>query len=212
MDVDSDEDHAMVVQLSYDELVEQEGTINEQLKVEEAALVGQPVDPLDPDYDGEKLEELNDRVETLREELKVTRSRIAERERLSVVNIQRMWRSRESRRAFHKMLQANFEKVYDHESGSYFYYNKKDGTTSWDKPKCLAHDPFGDDIDDVKEIGRPSGWTGDDQEEQERLRLERERLRLEEEKRRHQRALRVQDWTIDDVVEWADAITLDQFG
>jgi rhodanese-related sulfurtransferase len=154
MDVGGDDMALVPMKQPYDALVAAVESTQELLAEAENALAGQPVDPMDPDFDGEKIEQLNERVEELREELNVCKSNVEEAERNAVVHIQGLWRSRESRRALHKMLMENFEKVYDHDSGSYFYYNKKTGVTSWDKPKCLAHDPFGDDIEDVKEIGR----------------------------------------------------------
>jgi hypothetical protein len=69
--MDVEEEEALVLKVSYDELVAQELAVQEQLDTAEASLSAQPVDPLDPDYDADQLEELNDRVESLREDLKV---------------------------------------------------------------------------------------------------------------------------------------------
>ena len=56
------------------------------------------------------------------------------------VGIQRMWRAKLAQRRIQDMLDQVYEKVYDENTGGYYYYNKVTCTTSWDKPKLLRHD------------------------------------------------------------------------
>lgn len=199
----------------YQTLVTQEQELTEQLEEAERLFALQPTDALDPDYNADAIAEFEDQITTLQEGLKVVQSSIEEAEYNAAVYIQGLWRTREAQHTFHKMLQNNFEKVYDHNSGAYFYYNKKTGETNWDKPKCMKDDPFAEDIEEVKEIGRPSGFTEDEIERQEREFAEREearRITAEEERLRMHSRLRLEEWPVVDVVEWVDKVTLPQFG
>ena len=63
----------------------------------------------------------------------------------AVQRVQRMWRTRKARQQLHDMLLSVYDKLYDEESGMYYYYNNKTGESSWVKPKGLGSD-------DVKEV------------------------------------------------------------
>lgn len=197
---------------NYTKLCDKKRATEAELAEAEISLGNQATDPLDPDYDADAIAEFKGQIEKCTNEIETLDERIEETELLAIVHVQMMWRTREARKGFHEMLQKSFEKVYDHNSGAYFYFNKKDGTTSWDPPVALKADFFADDIEKVGEFGRPSGWDPETAAEQERLRRERELKRLEAEKLAHKAALRVEDWNVDDVVEWFEAVTLPQFG
>jgi FKBP-type peptidyl-prolyl cis-trans isomerase len=206
---DGDEKAAIA---NFTRLCESKTTSEAGLAEAEIALSNQATDPLDPDYDAGTISELKHQIEGFTDRIDALEQRIQETELMAIVHIQMLWRTREARKGFHGMLQKMYEKVYDHNAGAYFYYNKKDGTTSWDPPAALKSDPFGDDIEKVTEFGRPSGWDPETAAEEERIQRVRELKLLEAEKLAHKAALRVEDWNTDDVVEWFEAVTLAQFG
>lgn len=51
--------------------------------------------------------------------------------------IQRLFRCRCARNHLRELLESVFEKFYDHDSGQYYYLNKRTGETTWEKPKVL---------------------------------------------------------------------------
>ncbi|GAB9475435.1 hypothetical protein Gpo141_00012531 [Globisporangium polare] len=51
--------------------------------------------------------------------------------------IQRLFRCRNARQRLQELLATVFEKFYDDDSGLYYYYNKRTGETTWEKPKVL---------------------------------------------------------------------------
>ena len=57
--------------------------------------------------------------------------------------IQRLWRARVAQRRIQDLLDQVYEKVYDENTGGYYYYNKVTCTTSWDPPKLLRHEMEG---------------------------------------------------------------------
>ena len=57
--------------------------------------------------------------------------------------IQRLWRARVAQRRIQDLLDQVYEKVYDENTGGYYYYNKVTCTTSWDPPKLLHHEMKG---------------------------------------------------------------------
>ena len=63
----------------------------------------------------------------------------------AVLRIQALWRTRKARQQLHDMLLSVYDKLYDEESGMYYYYNNKTGESQWVKPKGLGSD-------DVKEV------------------------------------------------------------
>jgi FKBP-type peptidyl-prolyl cis-trans isomerase len=197
---------------NFSNLCQSLSTAESSMTEAEISLSNQATDPLDPDYDAGTIAELKAEIEGCTSRIELLGHRIEETELLAILHIQMLWRTREARRGFHGMLQKVYEKVYDHNSGAYFYYNKKDGTTSWDPPAALKSDPFGDDIEKVTEFGRPSGWDPEKAAEEEQKARERNLRLLEAEKLAHKAALRVEDWNTDDCVEWFEAVTLPQFG
>ena len=63
----------------------------------------------------------------------------------AAIKIQTKYRTRLARRNLRLLLQSVIEKVYDVDSGVYYYYNHKTCESSWEKPKGLGSD----DIDQV---------------------------------------------------------------
>uniref|UniRef100_K3XC19 peptidylprolyl isomerase n=1 Tax=Globisporangium ultimum (strain ATCC 200006 / CBS 805.95 / DAOM BR144) TaxID=431595 RepID=K3XC19_GLOUD len=55
----------------------------------------------------------------------------------AALKIQRLFRCRHARKHLYTLLATVFEKFYDEDSGLYYYYNKKTGETTWEKPKVL---------------------------------------------------------------------------
>lgn len=51
--------------------------------------------------------------------------------------IQRLFRCRNARKRLQELLATVFEKFYDDDSGLYYYYNKRTGETTWEKPRVL---------------------------------------------------------------------------
>lgn len=51
--------------------------------------------------------------------------------------IQRLFRCRSARKRLRQLLESVFEKFYDHDSGQYYYFNKRTGETTWEKPRVL---------------------------------------------------------------------------
>lgn len=58
----------------------------------------------------------------------------------AATRIQALYRRRTARVALRTLLSGLYEKIYDAESDSYFYYCKKTNTSQWDKPKLLRQD------------------------------------------------------------------------
>ena len=54
--------------------------------------------------------------------------------------LQRLYRARLARRRVVELTMATFEKVFDEESGAYFYYNEQSGESQWTKPRALGAD------------------------------------------------------------------------
>ena len=52
----------------------------------------------------------------------------------AAILIQGLYRSRKSR-LYMKLLMQIVERVYDENSGAYYYYNEKTGESSWEAPK-----------------------------------------------------------------------------
>ena len=52
--------------------------------------------------------------------------------------LQAMYRTMRARRRIQMMALGAFEKVYDEESDTFFYFNKKTGQSTWTKPKSLG--------------------------------------------------------------------------
>ena len=52
--------------------------------------------------------------------------------------LQGLFRSRKARKNIQLLLQTIFERIYDPDSGSYYYYNSKTGESSWEAPRLLA--------------------------------------------------------------------------
>ena len=50
--------------------------------------------------------------------------------------IQGLYRSRKARRNLRLMIASVYERVWDEGSGAYYYFNTKDGTSSWTAPAC----------------------------------------------------------------------------
>lgn len=61
----------------------------------------------------------------------------ADRSDAAARTIQRLFRCRHARQHLHALLATVFEKFYDDDSGLYYYYNKRTGETTWDKPRVL---------------------------------------------------------------------------
>lgn len=63
---------------------------------------------------------------------------------IAASRIQALYRRRAARVALRTLLRGVYEKIYDPESDSYFYYCKKTNTSQWEKPKlttCFQHLP-----------------------------------------------------------------------
>ena len=56
----------------------------------------------------------------------------------SAVRIQGMFRSFQARRLVAVLIRDTYEKLLDDESGQYYYFNIKTGTSIWTKPSCLG--------------------------------------------------------------------------
>lgn len=52
--------------------------------------------------------------------------------------VQRQFRTRIARKHFRLLLNSTIDKVYDESSGLYYYFNKKSGAVTWDKPKGMG--------------------------------------------------------------------------
>ena len=57
----------------------------------------------------------------------------------AAVHIQQAWRTSIARKRFKALVSGVWAKGYDQKRGSFFYYNKKSGESSWEKPPVL-HD------------------------------------------------------------------------
>lgn len=55
----------------------------------------------------------------------------------AALKLQRLFRCRNARKHLHALLASVVEKFYDHDSGLYYYHNKRTGETTWEKPKVL---------------------------------------------------------------------------
>ena len=62
----------------------------------------------------------------------------------AAIHIQGIWRARKAQRLMHKMIAEVYEKKFDPESKSFFYFNKKTQKSHWTKPPGLR---YADDID-----------------------------------------------------------------
>ncbi|KAJ0406040.1 hypothetical protein P43SY_010096 [Pythium insidiosum] len=58
----------------------------------------------------------------------------------AATRIQSLFRKRAARLALRRLLTTVYEKVYDPETRSYFYFCKQTNTSSWDKPRLLRDD------------------------------------------------------------------------
>lgn len=58
----------------------------------------------------------------------------------AAVRIQCMWRDRQARKKVHDIAQGVYEKVWDEEDQTHYYYNKKTGESIWTKPMALGSD------------------------------------------------------------------------
>merc|ERR1712054_221615 len=61
-----------------------------------------------------------------------------EEEAMAVVA--RVWRARKARKALHAAVNRRYEKIFDHSSGEFYYFNKRTGESVWQKPKLLDDD------------------------------------------------------------------------
>ena len=52
--------------------------------------------------------------------------------------IQGMYKGWKSRKKMRLIVRSFYEKLYDAERGTYYYYNKRSGSTSWYKPAILG--------------------------------------------------------------------------
>lgn len=52
----------------------------------------------------------------------------------------RVWRARKARKALHAAVNRRYEKIFDHSSGEFYYFNKRTGESVWEKPKLLDDD------------------------------------------------------------------------
>lgn len=52
--------------------------------------------------------------------------------------VQRNFRSKMCRKHFRMLLNSTIDKVYDEDSGLYYYFNKKTGEVKWEKPKGMG--------------------------------------------------------------------------
>ncbi|KAF1327321.1 Peptidyl-prolyl isomerase, partial [Globisporangium splendens] len=73
--------------------------------------------------------------------------------------IQRLFQCRDARKLLHALLATVFEKFYDEDSGLYYYYNKRTGETTWEKPKVLKQH---EDIALSSIYGEAGGNAGSD--------------------------------------------------
>lgn len=53
-----------------------------------------------------------------------------------------LYRRRKAREYFIERVRQAYEKVYDEETDTYFYFNKLKGTSQWTTPKVLLGHPF----------------------------------------------------------------------
>lgn len=53
-----------------------------------------------------------------------------------------MYRQRKAREHFIERVRQTYEKVYDEETNTYFYFNKLKGTSQWTTPKVLLGRPL----------------------------------------------------------------------
>ena len=79
----------------------------------------------------------------------------------AAVLIQKLLRARMARRAVRKVASGVFEKIYDPESNSYYYWNLKTNEPSWTKPRVLGPDdaPLALDLDGSKPSPREARRT-----------------------------------------------------
>ena len=52
----------------------------------------------------------------------------------------RIWRARKARRLLRRMITDVYEKKFDENSGTWFYFNRKTGESHWEKPLGLQSD------------------------------------------------------------------------
>ena len=74
---------------------------------------------------------------------KYSKKETKELEKYAII-LQKRWRIYNGIRKIRALVREVFDKVYDEGSGTYFYYNKHTGESSWIKPKCLGSEEFDD--------------------------------------------------------------------
>jgi len=192
------------------EYLQEKDETEEALAHQQELRKGQPSDPLDPDFDQAKVDELDSNAVKLEAHLVWIDARVEAIEVAAVNHLQCAFRTRQARRRFHRVLQNAFEKVYDYEHEAYFYYNKKTGATSWDPPACMKDDFFSTDIENVGTFGKPSGFDPDSQHAKDEEELNR-LARMKKKELGVPRGNRIEEWTVQQVSEWFEEVTLDQF-
>ena len=193
-----------------EQLAQEIDDTGEAITAQEALSDKQPTDPLDPDYDQGKVDELVSNAAQLRSYLEWLHAAVAAAKCDAATVLQCAFRTRQARRRFHRVLQRAYEKVYDFEQEAYFYFNKRSGATSWDAPACLKHDFFASDIENVGTFGKPSGFDPSSQHAQDEEELNR-LARLKKTEKGGPRGNRIEEWTAQQVAEWFEEVTLDQF-
>jgi hypothetical protein len=58
----------------------------------------------------------------------------------AALHIQGLWRSRAARKMMVQMMGQVFEKAYDENIGACYYYNKRTGEATWERPKLLGNE------------------------------------------------------------------------
>merc|ERR1711990_761147 len=53
-----------------------------------------------------------------------------------------MFRARMARKQIRLLLQASIRKVYDSNSGQFYYFNKRTGVVTWSKPVSMGSEEF----------------------------------------------------------------------
>ena len=89
----------------------------------EALSAGLPVEARDEEEGRSKA---NEKTET-----------VAEREKRAATLISRVFRRYKARKLVLAIIAARWEKVWDPESSSFFYYDSKEGNSSWERPALL---------------------------------------------------------------------------
>jgi hypothetical protein len=106
----------------------------------------------------------------------------------AALHIQGLWRSRAARKMMVQMMGQVFEKAYDENVGACYYYNKRTGEATWERPKLLGAEDIPETPRSLAaEVKRKEEIETEKKEFEETLGAKRQREEEEANKRKYER-------------------------